>query len=130
LRLAPREAQPQGSGFGGRLNFGDFALAAQETRVSGMAGRYAQALFALCEERGTELFFSTDHAAVDLAIFAELAAASPVMQRFIKSPVFSAEEQVKGILVFFFQRCDNALVSAKSTFSICRSPPLYKAVSP
>src|ERR1700730_13132283 len=24
------------------LNFGDFALAAQETRVSGMAGRYAQ----------------------------------------------------------------------------------------
>ncbi|MDQ6870297.1 MAG: F0F1 ATP synthase subunit delta, partial [Pseudomonadota bacterium] len=72
-------------------------MAAQVTLVSGMAGRYAQALFALCEERGTELFFSTDHAAVDLAIFAELAAASPDMQRFIKSPVFSAEEQVKAL---------------------------------
>jgi F-type H+-transporting ATPase subunit delta len=81
-----------GSGFGGRLNFGDFALAAQVTLVSGMAGRYAQALFALCQESVT-----TDKAAADLAAFAELAASSADLQRFIKSPIFSAEEQVKSL---------------------------------
>lgn len=80
------------SGFSGLLGFGDFALAAEETRVSGMAGRYAQALFALSLETGT-----TDQTAADLAAFAELAASSADLQRFIKSPVFSAEEQVKAL---------------------------------
>jgi F-type H+-transporting ATPase subunit delta len=81
-----------GSGFGGRLNFGDFALAAQVSLVSGMAGRYAQALFALCQESG-----ATDKAAADLAAFAELVRSSADLQRFVKSPVFSAEEQVKAL---------------------------------
>jgi F-type H+-transporting ATPase subunit delta len=80
------------SGFSGRLNCGDFALAAQETIVSGMAGRYAQALFALCQESG-----STEQAAAGLAAFAELARSSADMQRFIKSPIFSAEEQIKAL---------------------------------
>jgi F-type H+-transporting ATPase subunit delta len=57
-----------------------------------MAGRYAQALFALSEETG-----ATEKAAADLAAFAELAASSADLQRFIKSPVFSAEEQVKAL---------------------------------
>jgi F-type H+-transporting ATPase subunit delta len=60
--------------------------------VSGMAGRYAQALFALGQETGT-----TEKIAADLAAFAELAALSPDLQRFVKSPVFSAEEQVKAL---------------------------------
>jgi F-type H+-transporting ATPase subunit delta len=81
-----------GSSFGGWLNFGDFALAAQETRVSGMAGRYAQALFALCQETG-----ATEQAADDLAAFAELVRSSADLQRFVKSPVVSAEEQVKAL---------------------------------
>jgi F-type H+-transporting ATPase subunit delta len=81
-----------GSSFGGGLNFGDFALAAQETRVSGMAGRYAQALFALCQETG-----ATEQAADDLAAFAELVRSSADLQRFVKSPVVSAEEQVKAL---------------------------------
>jgi F-type H+-transporting ATPase subunit delta len=81
-----------GSGCGGRLNFGDFALAAQETRVSGMAGRYAQALFDLCRETG-----ATERVAADLAAFAELIRSSADLQRFVKSPVFSAEEQVKAL---------------------------------
>jgi F-type H+-transporting ATPase subunit delta len=81
-----------GSGFGGRLNFGDFALAAQETRVSGMAGRYAQALFALCQETG-----AAEKVAADLAAFVELVRSSADLQRFVKSPVFSAEEQVKAL---------------------------------
>jgi F-type H+-transporting ATPase subunit delta len=57
-----------------------------------MAGRYAQALFAFCQETGT-----TDAVAANLAAFAELAASSADMRRFIKSPVFSAEEQVKAL---------------------------------
>jgi F-type H+-transporting ATPase subunit delta len=67
-------------------------LAAEETRLSGMSGRYAQALFALSEETG-----DTDKTAADLAAFAELAAASADLQRFIKSPVFSAKEQVSAL---------------------------------
>ena len=57
-----------------------------------MSGRYAQALFALSEETG-----NTDKTAADLAAFAELAAASADIQRFIKSPVISAEEQVRAL---------------------------------
>jgi F-type H+-transporting ATPase subunit delta len=90
--FSPRKAGPSGSGFGGRLNFGDLALAAQETRVSGVAGRYAQALFLLCQETGT-----TEKAAADLAAFAELVRSSADLQRFVKSPVFLAEEQVKAL---------------------------------
>jgi len=67
-------------------------LASDETPVSGMAERYAQALFALSEERGT-----TDETAADLAAFAGLAASSADLQRFIKSPVFSADEQVRAL---------------------------------
>jgi F-type H+-transporting ATPase subunit delta len=57
-----------------------------------MAGRYAQALFDLCEESG-----ATDGTAAALATFEELARVSPDLQRFIKSPVFSAEEQVRAL---------------------------------
>lgn len=67
-------------------------MVAEEIRVTGMAGRYAQALFALSEERGV-----TDKTAADLAVFAELAAQSAELLRFIKSPVFTAEEQVKAL---------------------------------
>ena len=67
-------------------------MAAQEIRVSGMAGRYAQALFALCHETG-----ATEKAAADLAAFADLVRSSEDLQRFVKSPVFSAEEQVKAL---------------------------------
>jgi F-type H+-transporting ATPase subunit delta len=90
--LAPREAGPRLGGLAGSLEFGALTLAVDEARVSGMAGRYAQALFALSEETGT-----TDKTAADLAVFAELAASSSDMQRFIKSPVFSAEEQVRAL---------------------------------
>jgi F-type H+-transporting ATPase subunit delta len=60
--------------------------------VSGMAGRYAQALFDLCQEAG-----ATERVAGDLAAFAQLARTSPDLQRFITSPVFSAEEQERAL---------------------------------
>jgi F-type H+-transporting ATPase subunit delta len=57
-----------------------------------MVGRYAQALFALSQESGT-----TDKIAADLAAFEGLIGESADLQRFVKSPVFSAEEQVKAL---------------------------------
>jgi len=57
-----------------------------------MAGRYAQALFALSQETGT-----TEQTAADLAAFTRLIEESADLQRLVKSPVFSAEEQVKAL---------------------------------
>lgn len=57
-----------------------------------MAGRYAQALFELAEESG-----STDQVLADLTAFQGLLAESADLRRFVKSPVFSAEEQVKAL---------------------------------
>jgi len=57
-----------------------------------MAGRYAQALFALAQETGT-----TDEVSADLATFAGFIASSEDLRRFVRSPVFSAEEQVKAL---------------------------------
>jgi F-type H+-transporting ATPase subunit delta len=67
-------------------------VAQEQTIVSGMAGRYASALFALAQERGT-----TDQVAADLVSFARLVDDNPDLQRFVRSPLFSAESQVKAL---------------------------------
>lgn len=66
----------------------------QETNiVSGMAGRYAQALYALAQEQK-----ATERVAGDLSNFSALIAESSDLRRFIKSPVFSAQEQEKALV--------------------------------
>ncbi len=55
-----------------------------------MSGRYAQALFALAQETHT-----TDEVAGDLANFANLLFESEDLRNFVRSPVFSAEQQIK-----------------------------------
>jgi F-type H+-transporting ATPase subunit delta len=67
-------------------------VAQEETLVSGMAGRYASALFALAQESN-----ATDKVAGDLQSFAGLLAESADLQRLVKSPVFSIESQTKAI---------------------------------
>jgi F-type H+-transporting ATPase subunit delta len=65
---------------------------AGETIVSGMAGRYASALF--------ELALETDAVADvqrDLGAFEALIAESPDLARLVRSPVFSADEQAKAL---------------------------------
>ncbi len=57
-----------------------------------MAGRYAQALFALAEERG-----AVEGVAADLATFAAMLDESEDLRNFVRSPVFSAEQQVKAL---------------------------------
>jgi F-type H+-transporting ATPase subunit delta len=70
----------------------DKLSAKEETIVSGMAGRYAQALFSLAQEQGV-----TDQVATDLSRFSAMIAENADLRRFIKSPVFSADEQVSAL---------------------------------
>jgi F-type H+-transporting ATPase subunit delta len=67
-------------------------LAQEENIVSGMAGRYASALFSLAAERN-----ETDKVAADLASFDRMIVESPELTRLVRSPVFTAEEQVKAL---------------------------------
>ncbi len=57
-----------------------------------MSGRYAQALFGLAQETHT-----TDEVAADLATFARLIAESEDLKDFVRSPLFSAEQQVAAL---------------------------------
>ncbi len=57
-----------------------------------MSGRYAQALFALAQETLT-----TEEVAADLATFSNLLAESEDLRNFVRSPVFSAELQIKAL---------------------------------
>lgn len=80
-----------------------WAVADNETIVSGMAGRYASALFALAKEQHI-----TDEVAGDLNGFIALTRDSADLARLVRSPVFSADEQVTAL----GQVLDKAGVSA------------------
>jgi F-type H+-transporting ATPase subunit delta len=67
-------------------------VAQNNTIVSGVAGRYAAALFELAQEAK-----AIDVVSADLAKFEALIASNPDMARFVKSPVFTSEEQVKAL---------------------------------
>lgn len=67
-------------------------MAQEETVVSGMAGRYAQALFSLAQEHK-----ATDAVGADLARFGKMLAESADLSRLVKSPAFSAEQQGKAL---------------------------------
>jgi len=70
----------------------DLLVAAQQSITSGFAGRYATALFDLAKESG-----AIDTVVADLSSFDALIEAHEDMQRFVRSPVFSAEDQVKAL---------------------------------
>jgi F-type H+-transporting ATPase subunit delta len=67
-------------------------MAGEETIVSGVAGRYATALFELAREAG-----NLDQIRGELDAFDALAASNPDLMRLIRSPVFGAEEQTKAL---------------------------------
>lgn len=60
--------------------------------MSGMAGRYASALFELASEAG-----QVDKVSTDLDRFKALIDGSEDLARLVKSPVFSAEDQAKAV---------------------------------
>ena len=67
-------------------------MAGENGIVSGMAGRYATALFELALETN-----SVEQVQSDLKAFDALVAANPDLMRLVRSPVFSAEEQGKAL---------------------------------
>ncbi len=67
-------------------------LAEDDTIVSGVAGRYASALFSLAQDER-----QTDAVADALARFDALIAESPDLERLVRSPVFSAADQLKAL---------------------------------
>jgi F-type H+-transporting ATPase subunit delta len=68
------------------------AVAGEDKTVSGMAGRYASALFDLATEAG-----QVDQVQADLARFKALLDGSDDLSRLVKSPVFSADDQARAI---------------------------------
>jgi F-type H+-transporting ATPase subunit delta len=70
------------------------ALAEDDTIVSGVAGRYASALFSLALDNR-----QTDAVAEALGRFDALVAGSPDLERLVRSPVFSAADQLKALNV-------------------------------
>ncbi len=67
-------------------------MAQEQTVVSGMAGRYAQALFSLAQEHK-----ATDAVGADLARFGKMLAESADLSRLVKSPAFAADVQEKAL---------------------------------
>jgi F-type H+-transporting ATPase subunit delta len=67
-------------------------LASEQPIVSGMAGRYATALFDLARETN-----AIDAVKADLECFDALIAESPDLTRLVRSPVFSAAEQEQAL---------------------------------
>jgi F-type H+-transporting ATPase subunit delta len=67
-------------------------LAVEEQTVSGVAGRYATAIFELALEEK-----ALDQVAVDLDRFSEAVDAVDDLERLVKSPVFTAGEQGRAL---------------------------------
>src|SRR5207302_8423664 len=80
--------------FGGALIGGCSTLASEATGSSGLAGRYAAALFDLADERR-----ALDPVAGDLRTLRDMVAASGDLVRLLRSPVVSREEQGKAVAV-------------------------------
>jgi F-type H+-transporting ATPase subunit delta len=67
-------------------------VAGEDKTVSGMAGRYASALFELASEAG-----QVDQVQADLGRFTALLEGSEDLRRLVKSPVFSSDDQAKAV---------------------------------
>jgi F-type H+-transporting ATPase subunit delta len=67
-------------------------MAGEEPILTGMAGRYAHALFELASEAN-----EIDAVGADLTRFEALVAESPDLARLVRSPVFSSEEQSRAV---------------------------------
>jgi F-type H+-transporting ATPase subunit delta len=67
-------------------------VASDESRIGGLALRYATAVFELAAEER-----AVDTLAADLAALKAMLTASPELTRLVRSPLFSREDQAKGM---------------------------------
>jgi F-type H+-transporting ATPase subunit delta len=94
-------------------------MAAEAPIVSGMAGRYATALFELVlEER------ALDQVQKDLESFDALVAGSPDLERLVRSPVFTADEQMKA-LAAILQKADISGLAANFLRTVAGNRRLF-----
>ena len=84
-------ARPAGTSLS-RLSREGTSLAEENEHVSGVAGRYASALFSLAQETR-----QTVEVAAALATVQAMITESPDLLRMVRSPVFSASEQTKAM---------------------------------
>ena len=68
-------------------------MAGEDPIISGMAGRYATALFELARDNK-----AVDAVKADLDRFDSLITENPDFERLVRSPVFTAEEQAKALV--------------------------------
>lgn len=87
--LAPRSGRRWS---GGNERIAGESVAAENPIVSGMAGRYATALFELALESN-----AIDSVTADLNIFSGLLGASTDLARLVRSPVFSSAAQAQAL---------------------------------
>jgi F-type H+-transporting ATPase subunit delta len=73
-------------------------VAAEDSSVSGVSGRYATALFELARDEK-----SVDAVKADLDKFAAMLAESEDLRRLVRSPVFAAEAQSKALAAVLAQ---------------------------
>ena len=73
-------------------------MASEGTGVSGLAGRYATALFELADENK-----ALDQVAQDLAAIKQMLVDSPDLARMVRSPVLSRGDQAKAMSVLMKQ---------------------------
>ncbi|MDQ2079224.1 F0F1 ATP synthase subunit delta [Xanthobacteraceae bacterium Astr-EGSB] len=67
-------------------------MAGEDLRISGMAGRYATALFELAVEAN-----AIDSVSTDLGRLDGLIVGNPDLTRLVRSPVFSSEDQLRAL---------------------------------
>jgi len=79
-------------------------VATEKAHETGLAGRYANAVFELAEEQGL-----VDVVAADLAALKAAMASSPDLARLIKSPLFSHEDQARALKSVLQKMGANAL---------------------
>jgi F-type H+-transporting ATPase subunit delta len=92
---------------------------ADEPIVSGVAGRYATALFELALEAR-----ALDAVAADLTRFETLLDGSPELDRLVKNPVFTAGEQTKA-LAAVFDKAQLSGLAGKFLLTVARNRRLF-----
>jgi F-type H+-transporting ATPase subunit delta len=70
----------------------EVTVASEKAHETGLAGRYANAVFELAKEQGL-----VDTVAADLAALKGMIAASSDLARLVKSPLFSNEDQARAL---------------------------------
>ena len=94
-------------------------MAGETPIVSGMAGRYARALFELALEEK-----SIDAVRADLDSFNTLLKDSPDLMRLVRSPAFSAEEQTRALKAVL-DRAGLSGLSAKFLLTVASNRRLF-----